>query len=156
MPKQALLLALILSCVAITDKRLTPAVRAATLPAMHCSSSKPAASNASFPEVRGITKRGTLWALLFYSPPARAGITEKIVLRITGKGSIHLVGIGPNGQRIAPTWGPEAHGGSNWNRPGAEWGTGWTFPAAGCWHIHAKRTGAAGNVWLKVSSSQAA
>jgi hypothetical protein len=121
--------------------------------ALHCTTSIPRPSNSGgIPEVRGISRRGTLWALLFYPPPAKAGVTEKIVLRMTGKGPIHLVGIGPDGQRITPTWGPEAHMGSSWTRPGAEWGTGWRFPTAGCWHLHARRMHASGNVWLSVVS----
>jgi hypothetical protein len=116
-------------------------------------SSIPTRSNISFPEVKGITTRGTLWALLFYRPPAAPRTTEKIVLRISGKGPIHVVGIGPSGQRISPQWGPERHGGSNWNRPGAEWGTGWQFSVSGCWRLHVRRQGASGNIWLRVSHS---
>lgn len=152
MPTRAVVRAIaIMICLAPSRVATPSAVRAATVGAMHCATSVPTPSNASFLEVRGITTHGSLWALMFYRPPAAAGMTEKIVLRITGRGPIHVVGIGPTGQRIKPAWGPEQHGGSNWNRPGSEWGTGWRFPTAGCWHIHAKRSGASGNVWLKVA-----
>jgi hypothetical protein len=153
-PTRAVVLSvLILTCLVPSRIAAPNTVRAAALGAMHCATSVPTPSNTSLPEVRGVTTRGKLWALLFYRPPAAAGTTEKIVVRITGKGPIHLVGIGPAGQTIQPAWGPERHGGSNWNRPGGEWGTGWRFPAVGCWHIHAKRSGASGNVWLEVAGS---
>jgi hypothetical protein len=124
-------------------------VRAAPEPSTPCAAALPVTSG-SFPEVHGKTTRGTLWALLFYAPPAKTGTQEKIVIRATGKGTMHVTAIGPNGTRRKPTWGPEFHESSSWNRPGAEWGTGWTFGEAGCWHLHVKRTGESGNIWLQV------
>jgi hypothetical protein len=40
---------------------------------------------------------------------------------------------GPGGLAIGPIDGPTYHGGSNWVRPGDQWGTGWEFPVPGCW-----------------------
>jgi hypothetical protein len=45
----------------------------------------------------------------------------------------------PDGITVIPDWGPEAHLGSDWNRPGDGWGTGWTFPEAGCWRFQIRR-----------------
>jgi hypothetical protein len=114
-----------------------------------CDTSAPAASNAGFPEVRGVAKHGKLWALLFYHPPAATNTDLKIVLRMTGSGQLHVKAIGPAGQQERPRW-VEKHGGSNWNRPGDEWGTGWRLPTAGCWRLHATRKHVTGNVWLTV------
>jgi hypothetical protein len=114
-----------------------------------CDASAPAASNAGFPEVRGIAKHAKLWALLFYHPPAAANTDLKIVLRMTGTGPLHVKAIGPAGRQVRPQW-VEKHGGSNWNRPGNEWGTGWRLPTAGCWRLHATRKRVTGNVWLMV------
>jgi hypothetical protein len=81
-----------------------------------------------------------LWALFFFQEtPLRRGVETKIVWRMTGAGELTMAATGPGGARTTPVWGPEAHGGSTWERPGDEWGTGWTFPAAGCWTITAKR-----------------
>lgn len=101
-----------------------------------------------FPEVHGVSSNGELWVLLFNDLRAKQEI--KIVWRMTGTGNLHLVALGAQGQRLAPVWGPEAHGTSNWNRPGDEWGTGFTFPIAGCWNIHATRDDTVGDVWLMI------
>jgi hypothetical protein len=46
--------------------------------------------------------------------------------------------------------GPEAHTGSNWDHPGDEVGTGFTFAHAGCWNIRVSRSDVAGDLWLEV------
>jgi hypothetical protein len=78
---------------------------------------------------------GELWALLFFDQ-AHAKMDEKIVWRISGTGG-DLTTRAQNeaGTIISPVWGPEYHGGSNWNRPGDEWGTGFNFPEPGCWTL---------------------
>ena len=85
-----------------------------------------------------------VWALFFNTFPMRpAGEpieipvnTElKIVWRVTGEGKFTTEAVGPEGVIIEPDWGPDIHGGSNWQRPGDEWGTGWTFPEVGCWTL---------------------
>jgi len=82
-----------------------------------------------------------LWAL-FFADPARlhTGTEIKIVWRMTGAGDLSIAVSGPAGRTIRPAWGPEPHGGSTWQRPGDEWGTGWIFPAPGRWIFHAART----------------
>jgi hypothetical protein len=124
-------------------------VHAASFPAQHCTTSIPTRTGSGFPEVRGIAKHGNLWAFLFYDPPAIAGTDLKIVLRMTGIGSLRVRALGPAGEILRPQW-IEPHLGSSWNRPGKEWGTGWNLPTAGCWHLHATRKGVTGNVWLEV------
>jgi len=69
---------------------------------------------------------------------------------MTGTGTLTLMGKGPNGHLVKPDWGPEGHGGSNWDRPGDEWGSGFTFPVAGCWDIRATRADIAGDVYIIV------
>lgn len=71
--------------------------------------------------------------------PVRLGKVTKIVWRMTGSGPITIAAISPNGDRIVPDWGPEEHVGSNWDRPGDEWGTGFRFTEAGCWIVRAAR-----------------
>lgn len=106
-------------------------------------------SSIGLPEVHGQASSGELWALLFNNLRVKQEI--KIVWRMTGTGDLHLIALGPQGQHLAPAWGPEGHGGSNWDRPGDEWGTGFTFPAAGCWDMHATRDDTSGDVWLLVT-----
>lgn len=104
-------------------------------------------------EVRGTGRHVQIWALVQASFPIQAGHAAKIVWRMTGQGSFHIVAENTQRIRIRPTWGPEAHLGSSWNRPGAEWGTGFTFPSSGCWEIHATRGKSAGSVWFQVVSA---
>jgi len=69
---------------------------------------------------------------------------------MTGTGDFSIVASGPSDMKVSPSQGPAEHLGSNWNRPGDEWGTVFTFPSAGCWDLHATRGSASGDVWLKV------
>ncbi len=57
----------------------------------------------------------------------------------------------PRGNGGSTPVGPEAHGGSNYDRPGDEWGAGYLFTTAGCWHLHAQRTTGSADVWLEVA-----
>jgi hypothetical protein len=124
---------------------------AAPVPATQmCGQSQPSSLKTGLSEVRGFAIHGVkLWALLFYQPPAVAGADLKIVVRVTGSGPFHIKAVGPEGQTVKHTW-MEYHSGSNWNRPGDEWGTGWQLPTAGCWHLHVTRRSTSGNIWLAV------
>jgi hypothetical protein len=95
----------------------------------------------------------TLWALFFTAEPVTAGKEIKVAWRMTGSGDLSISATGPDGTVVKPVWGPEAHGGSTWNRPGTEWGTGWIFPAGGCWTINAKRASGSGYLVLRVAAS---
>ncbi len=79
-----------------------------------------------------------------------AGAEIKVVWRMTGSGSLSISAYGPDGMVVEPLWGPESHGGSTWNRPGEEWGTGWVFPKAGCWTIRATRASGSGYLVVRV------
>jgi len=72
---------------------------------------------------------------------------------MTGSGVFSISATGPAGAVIRPIWGPDLHGSSSWNRPGAEWGTCWVFPAAGCWTVTAKRGTASGYIVLRVAAA---
>ncbi len=67
---------------------------------------------------------------------ARRG--TKIVWRATGEGTFAVTAIGPGGSVVEPYF-IDDHGGSNWARPGGEWGTGWEFPESGCWTFVVER-----------------
>lgn len=100
------------------------------------------------PEIEGTSANASLWVLLFQ--PLTTGQDIKMAWRMTGSGRLHLVAIGSQGQQVRPDWGPEAHLSSNWNRPGDEWGAGFTFSVAGCWDMHATRDDTSGDVWLEI------
>ena len=104
-----------------------------------------------FPEVRGTGEGVELWGLLFGEVPLRRGVEIKIVWRMTGEGPLRKVEATlPDGARARLAWGPEEHGGSNWRRPGQEWGTGFVFPERGCWKVELTRDRGKGHVWLRV------
>jgi len=93
-----------------------------------------------FPEFMGKSNSSTtLYGLLFTNYPIPAGREVKIAWRMNGSGHVRFTATGPSGQHIAPTRGPELHMGSNWHRPGDEWGTGFRFPVGGCWTVRVTR-----------------
>jgi len=104
------------------------------------------------PEVQGTGVNAELWAFLMSTSgiPPQAKTDVKIVWRMTGDGNFNILALGPHGVKVLPTKGPTAHAGSNWDRPGDEWGSVFNVPVAGCWDLHATRGNAFGDVWLKV------
>jgi len=104
-------------------------------------------------ERQGTGDGATLWALFFLTEPVlTAGKEIKVVWRMTGSGEFSVSATGPDGTVVKPVWGPEWHGGSSWDRPGEEWGTGWVFPAAGCWTVSATRNSGSGYLVLRVAA----
>jgi len=109
------------------------------------------ASNLGFPEAQGTATGTQLWALFEGGvPPASTEI--KIIWRATDVSTqqFHVVALGPRGLHVRPLFGPELHAGSDWQRPGGEWGTGFRFPVAGCWDLHVTDEGTVGDVWIVV------
>ena len=89
--------------------------------------------------------------------PTAANDGAKIIWKMSGDvgGNLTLLASDSEGNRLEPIWGPEAHGGSNWDRPGNEWGAGFEFPHAGCWEIQAASGSNTGRMWLDVIESDA-
>ena len=106
-----------------------------------------------FPEVQGIGRDATIYGLLFptHPGPIRSGDELKIVWRMTGQGDLSVSYFAPDGRPGVLTFGPEPHGGSSYQRPGDEWGTGFLFDAAGCWRIHLERPVGSGDVWIAIA-----
>ena len=110
-------------------------------------------------EVFGTAVGAQLWALGATMPDGDTaaldgalGTTKKIIFRMTGGVPTNFYAVAPYGSRVPPVWGPDAHAGSNWNRPGYEWGAGFNFTQLGCWQIHAGSPPAQGDVWLLIRS----
>lgn len=106
-------------------------------------------------EVHGVATDASVYGLLFltHSLPIRNGEELKIVWRMTGNGDLSVTSTSPSSRPGVLTFGPESHSGSNYTRPGDEWGTGFKFDEAGCWHIHLQRTIGAGDVWIDIAPS---
>jgi hypothetical protein len=136
---------------AVTPAAQTPDVLGT--PGCHQASPRSVVSS-HLPEVKGTGHGATLWGLLMFPhpPPARVGEQDKIVWRMTGTGALTLLAIDPHGTHHRLAWGPDPHLGSDWDRPGDEWGAGYLFDAPGCWDLHATRGNATADVWLRVVS----
>jgi hypothetical protein len=110
------------------------------------------------PQVRGVARHATLRTLFVlpvgavWTDPARAvfsglvGQEVKIIWGMTGVGAFHVVALGPDADRVEPLWGPQRHSRGNWIHPGAEWGTGFVLPSAGCWRLHVVRGRRSGDI----------
>lgn len=132
---------------------LSPTVTGPTAPGLkNCQPASPIDNSSVGPEVQGTAINAELWALIMSTSgvPPLANTQVKIVWRMTNSDYLDLVALGPHGMRVPPAWGPDRHMGSNWSRPGGEWGSGFTFPMAGCWDLHATSNNAFGDVWLKI------
>ena len=123
-----------------------------TSPGATCSTPSKFGTDGTANEVHGTSATGELWGLALgpgHVPP-RAGDELKIVWRMTGSGPLQVLFTAPDGGRQPLVFGPEAHGESNYRRPGDEWGTGFRFTGSGCWHIHLTRDDTSGDVWLNI------
>lgn len=109
-------------------------------------------SNIGLLEARGTTPALDLWSLFLGEIP-QAKETIKIIWRVgeSFEEPVQIVGIGPSGQRLQPLF-LDKHVSSNWYHPGAEWGTGFEFPIAGCWDLHVTGGSTAGDVWVIIPS----
>ena len=115
----------------------------------------PSPANATSREARGTSETAELWALILegtFAEPQSAVLSKatgrriKIVWRMTGSGDPAFTLIGPDGSRAGvPHSGPH---GSNWQRPGDEWGSSFTFPQPGCWRIHVERGLSSADLWI--------
>jgi hypothetical protein len=92
-----------------------------------------------------------LWALVFSPLPIRANAETKIVWRMGGRGPFNIAAKTTGGTTAQMTFGPEPHGTSSWYIPNTdEWGTGFIFPTAGCWRVHAWRDDTSGDVFFRI------
>jgi hypothetical protein len=117
----------------------------------------PSPANALSREARGTSATVELWALIqegtFADQQAAVlsnatGRNIKIVWRMTGSGDPTFTLIGQDGSRS-----DVAHSGlhgSNWSRPGDEWGSIFVFPQPGCWRIHVERGEASADLWISL------
>lgn len=102
-----------------------------------------------------------VWAF-FYTDDVEAGEPTvvfgegtKILWRITDDDDQPdepvIDALGPGGVVIGPLEGPHFHSGSNWVRPGFQWGTGWLFPEPGCWTFRVRSETASAEMTVEVT-----
>jgi hypothetical protein len=84
--------------------------------------------------------------------PPHAGDELKIVWRMTGTGPLNVTLTAPDGTTQPLLFGPEPHAQSSYEKPGSEFGTGFRFTSAGCWHIRLERADTSGDVWLDIDT----
>ena len=141
-----------LACLCLTAPACTTAGGG---PAPAASAATPAATGpaAGVPglELRATSATMETWALLYEPPPWRPGQEVKVVWRSTGTGELRAVAVGPRGQRVAPSSGPTPHVGSNWARPGDEWGTSFRLDEPGRWTLRVDRGAASASLTLAVA-----
>lgn len=102
-------------------------------------------------EIRATATTIEVWGLLWATPPLPVSEEIKMVWRVTGSGRFHARATGKSGE-IGMTWGPNEHSGSNFARPGQEWGTAFVFPEAGCWTIEITRGDDIAQVWVEAAA----
>jgi len=96
----------------------------------------------------------SLYGLAFVKAGTALPIGEsvKVVWRMTGTGDLTVSMRRPDGTRKRLDWGPEAHGGSTYHRPGDEWGTGFTLDRPGCWELRFSRGSSHASVWIDAAA----
>jgi hypothetical protein len=150
-PVLMMVFALSMGSLAACSPLIHPSGPSAVTPNAGCTPSQIQVTKNQLPEIQGTMKTGgELWALLFFKE-AHAKEDLKIVWRMTGSNYLFTVKAkNQNGTIVSPTWGPDYHTGSDWKRPGEEWGTGFNFPEPGCWSLTASRGTITGEIRLDV------
>lgn len=105
---------------------------------------------AGLAETRATSDSIEAWGLLWQTPPLEIDQEIKMVWRATGSGEVRIRAISEEGEVIEPTWGPDLHADSNFDRPGDEYGSAFVFPSPGCWEIEIARGNDTAHVWVRV------
>jgi len=146
----------------VAQAQLSPPLRG-PLGAGGCAPPSPArrwAPSQSIVESRATGIGVETWALIFDGAWASTeaavftGVATdapfKIAWRLTGSGPLHLTATAPDGAKSGSSSGPTPHG-SNWRRPGDEWGSTFLLGQEGCWQIRASRDDGFADLWIVVS-----
>jgi len=128
-----------------------PASPALTGPAASCARPSPIAVGKQGPEITGRGRGAQLHGLIMvpHFPISAGRRSVKIVWRMTGSGPLKLAAYDAHGRKVPLAW-IEPHGGSNYHRPGDEWGSGYHFLRPGCYRLTARRTVGSAEAWLRV------
>jgi hypothetical protein len=120
-----------------------------------CTNPTPIELAGGMPQMTGVATGGTMIVLPPTATSVDGGAPTKFVFRLSGHGPIQLWAVGPGGRRITPR-DVRDHGAFSFNPSSTssvfeEWGSGWAFPTAGCWDIHAARDDVSGDVLMSVT-----
>ena len=130
------------SCTAGGEPEPSPSATESNLGALGAKGCSPPSPSLGL-EVQGTGSNGvTAYGLMFGPEPdamAGDGSSVKMVVRMTGSGELAVHLIAPDGSARPLDWGPELHGGSNFHRPGDEWGIGFSPDDPGCWQVAFER-----------------
>ena len=97
--------------------------------------------------LRSWAPQAKTYALVIAALPLTVGKSAKIVWQVPTTGSFRVVARQMGRSPVEPAWGPTRHGASTFDPTrrtpapslalptGAEYGTGWVFPKAGCWRF---------------------
>ena len=119
-----------------------------------CTGPEPAAVCQESPRIapddalQGVAQNGELWAL---GDQPQVGKEFKLVIRVTGSGTLAVSAVDPDGARH-DVLRIDEHVGSNFSRPGDEWGLFFEFDQAGCWEIVVSRGELSGLITLAVDA----
>ena len=104
-------------------------------------------------QVQGTATAGHhFWILVEATgPPLPVRKRVKLIIHLTGTGPFSIFADGPDDDRLGPQQGPISTLGSDWQAPGDEWISEWTFDKLGCWAIRVLRPGVAGSALLEVT-----
>ncbi len=94
-----------------------------------------------------------VWALLEVSvPPSELAVGDdaKIVWRSSGSGDFDVYAISPGGKTAQSDPPVTSHLGSNWKRPGDEWGSYFELFEPGCWKFRVQHGTESARLWLMV------
>lgn len=96
------------------------------------------------------------WALLTVAKVPKpvselsAGDEAKIIWRSDGSGDFDVAAVSPSGNVIRSEIPVISHLSSNWERPGSEWESWFSFSEPGCWELRVQHGEASARLWLSV------
>lgn len=107
-------------------------------------------SPASLYEATATSSGVDAWVLAYQRPPWQVDQEVKVIWKVDGSGDASFVAIDERGGELSPSWGPNSHVDSSFNRPGDEWGTAFALPDEGCWELRVSRDEGHASIWLEV------
>ena len=98
-----------------------------------------------------------VWALLSVSvPPSKLAVGDeaKMIWRSSGSGDFDVYAISPAGKTVRSDPPITSHGGSNWERPGDEWGSYFELFEPGCWEFRVQHGTESARLWLDIDDAE--
>ena len=103
--------------------------------------------------VAGEAVNGEFWVLAPGEEMLTVGRDIKVVFRLTGSGPAAAFIVSPDGERVELTGRLQPHTGSNFDRPGEEWGAFFEPDEPGCWELIVERGDTTGVLPLPITAT---